>query len=212
MKKICSVDYSRKKFQKQHSAKEKEERYNSSLPCFSFQTIKGTPDWPFGSTFPAVPPSIHKCCRKKCPILQNNKKRARKRSDLKRKKCHFHHFSFFFINSFFSFKSNFKVHGWGKLLLHSLFVSFFIFRLFCYLFIFFMRNEVALLPFPFSLFKPLRREPFCLASVAFGTAFPGHWSGSCSGVLPRWCLCEPCPCKGWGKEPFRTGGNNNKHT
>lgn len=33
-----------RKFQKQHSAQEEEERYGSPFPRFSFQTIKGTPD------------------------------------------------------------------------------------------------------------------------------------------------------------------------
>lgn len=64
----------------------------SLLPHFSFQTIKGTPDWPLGSTFPAVPPFIHKCCRQKCPILQNNKQKKGQGKGLILKKCHFHHF------------------------------------------------------------------------------------------------------------------------
>lgn len=62
-------------FQKKSSSnEEEEERYYSLLPFCSLQAIKGNPDWPLRSTFPAVPPSVHKCCRQKHPILQNNKK------------------------------------------------------------------------------------------------------------------------------------------
>lgn len=53
------------------------------------------------------------------------------------------------------------------------------------------------------MWKALRREPFFLGSVASGTAFPGRWSGSCSGALTRRCRCEPCPWKR-GAEPLRT--------
>lgn len=52
-------------------------RFLPLLPRVSFQTIKGTPDWPLGSTFPAVPPSIHKCGRQKRPILQSNTKKGK---------------------------------------------------------------------------------------------------------------------------------------
>lgn len=106
---------------------------------------------------------------------------------------------FFLLHQHLLFiKIQFKVHGWGKLFLHSLFVSFFIFNLFViYLLFFSLRKEVAWLPFAFSLLESLRQEPFCLASVASGTAFPGRWSGSCSGALLRRCQCVPCPWKWW---------------
>ena len=78
IKKICSTDYSRKKVPETTLCpKKRKKRYGSPLPRFSFQTIKGTPDWPLGSTFPAVPPSLHKCCRQKRPVLQNNKKKGK---------------------------------------------------------------------------------------------------------------------------------------
>lgn len=87
-----------RKFQKQHSAQEEEERYGSPLPRFSFQTIKGTPDWPLGSTFPAVPPSIHKCCRQEASHSPKQQKKGKVKVWFL-KKCHFHHF--FSSSSFF---------------------------------------------------------------------------------------------------------------
>lgn len=96
-------------FQKKSSSneEEEEERYYSPLPFCSLQAIKGNPDWPLGSTFPAVPPSVHKCCRQKHPILQNNKKKKGKVKVWLFKKVPFSAL-FFFINLFFSFRSNLK--------------------------------------------------------------------------------------------------------
>lgn len=132
-------------------------------------------------------------------------KGQRYRSDFQ-KKCHFHHFFSFFSKSLLFFEIQFKVHEWGKLFLHSLSLFMFIFCSFLFIYlIFFVRKEVVLLCFSFNFpsLKSIRREPFCLASVAFGTAFPGHWSGSCSGALRRRCQYEPCPWKHVKKQTFR---------
>lgn len=56
---------------------------------------------------------------------------------------------FFFINLFFSFRSNLKCMDEVNYFFIVYLSLFFIFNLFCYLFIFFIRNEVDLPPFPF---------------------------------------------------------------
>lgn len=53
-KKKCSVDYSREKVPEITLSAKGGRKGTIPLPRFSFQTIKGTPDWPLGSTFPAV--------------------------------------------------------------------------------------------------------------------------------------------------------------
>ena len=132
-------------------------------PSFAFfQTVKGTPDWPLGSTSPAVLPSVHKCFRQKCSILQNNKK-GKVKVRFFFQKCHFQH-SFLHLVFFYI---QFKVHGWGKLFIVCLFRI----SSFCYLLISFVSNKVTLIRL---LCCCLKQEPFCLASVAFGTAFPGR--------------------------------------
>lgn len=158
---------------------------------FSFQTIKGTPDWPLGST------SLHLSINAAdtSALISKTTKRGQGKGLISGKKVQFWPlFFFFFINVIFC-SVQFKVHGWGKLFLQSLFVSFSIFHLFSFLiFFFFYRKKQSL--FSSSLLwsvDSVRLEPFCLASVASGTAFPGHWSGFCSGGLLRRCLCEPCP-------------------
>lgn len=97
----------------------------------------------------------------------------------------------FFINVFFSFRSNLKCMDEVNYFFIVDLSLFLIFNLFL-LFVFFHKKQSRFASF-FLCFNLLRREPFCLASVAFGIAFPGHWSGSCSGALRRRCLCVPCP-------------------
>ena len=113
-----------------------------------------------------------------------------------------------FLNHFSSFSSSFKSNLKCMDEVNYFIVRLSFWYLWCFLYFFIpskINEDVSLC---------IRPEPFCLASVAFGTAFPGHLWGSYSGVLLKRFQCGPCP---WvfqqgRKEAIRNQYNTNTYT
>lgn len=212
------MDYSRKKVPEttlRLRGGKKKRWYDSLLLCFFFPS-RPLKALHIGLSEALFQPSLYlsiNAVDRSVRISRTTKKGQGKGLILGSKSAIFTTF-FFFINVFFSFTSNLKCMDEVNYLFIVCLSLFFIFSLFdFYWFICFSDKKwsrFASFFFFLELFlcrTLLRREPFCLASVASGTAFPGRWSRFCSGVLPRRCRCEPCPWKrrrGGNKKPVRT--------